>query len=66
MYDEVVKLFGSKCKTDEILLLIDGLKKLVRQGFYEHEFKDIISFCEENNIFWIFMHVPVRYRAADE
>lgn len=52
MYNEIFKLFGSKCKTDEILLLINGLKKLVRQGFYDDEFKDIISFCEENNIFY--------------
>jgi len=42
--------FGSKTKAQEIVLLLNNVKKVVRQGFYEQELPKIEKFCNENNI----------------
>jgi hypothetical protein len=43
-------IFGSKTKAQEMVFLLHDLKKVVRQGFYEHEMPKIERFCNENKI----------------
>ena len=43
-------IFGSKSKSQEILYLLHDAKKVVRQGFYEHELPKVQKFCEENKL----------------
>ncbi|MBI2103247.1 DUF483 domain-containing protein [Candidatus Woesearchaeota archaeon] len=51
MIPKLAKIFGSKTKAQEILLLIAGAKPVVRQGFYEYELPVIEKFCNENEIY---------------
>lgn len=43
-------IFGSKTKAQEIFLLLNDVKKVVRQGFYQNELDKIQEFCAENKI----------------
>ena len=43
-------IFGSKTKAQEIILLLNDVKKVVRQGFYESELPKVGKFCEDNNL----------------
>jgi len=45
--------FGSKTKAQEIVLLLNDAKQVVRQGFYPHELEKVEKFCGENNIYLI-------------
>ncbi|MBU1112109.1 MAG: hypothetical protein ABIG93_04870 [archaeon] len=49
-YQKLHKVFGSKIKTDEMLLLLHDQKEVVRQAFYEEEFPKVEKFCQERNI----------------
>ena len=51
MISKLAKIFGTKTKAQEILLLLAGVKTVVRQGFYEYELPQIEQFCTENNIY---------------
>ena len=57
MYQKLAKIFKTKTKADEILLLLDDQKEVVRQAFYEEEFPKIEDFCKKNNIFCIILYV---------
>ena len=46
-------IFSTRTKSQEILLLLSGAKKVVRQGFYESELGKVIEFFEKNNIFLV-------------
>ncbi len=46
-------IFGSQTKTNEIILLLKDKKPVVRQGFYDSEFKKVKEFCEKNNLFLV-------------
>lgn len=50
--EDLSKIFGSKTKAREILLLLAGVKPLVRQAFYSHEivFKE---FLEKHDVFMV-------------
>jgi len=50
MHKKLTKVFGSKMKADEMLLLFANQKNVVRQAFYEQEFKKVEKFCRINNI----------------
>lgn len=50
MYQKLAKIFKTKTKADEILLLLKDKKEVVRQAFYEEEFPRIEEFCKQNNI----------------
>lgn len=43
-------IFGSNTKSQEILLLLDNAKPVVRQGFYPHEIAPVQDFCHKNNL----------------
>lgn len=51
MINKLAKIFGSKTKAQEIVLLLSGAKAVVRQGFYEYELPQIEQFCAENKIY---------------
>jgi hypothetical protein len=50
MIKQLSLIFGSKTKAQEIVLLQNDAKKVVRQGFYAHELPRIQHFCEKNNL----------------
>ena len=50
MSKEIALIFGSNTKAQEIVLLLNDFKKVVRQGFYEAELSKIEKFCQENKI----------------
>lgn len=51
MIKELVDVFGTKTKVQEMLLLINGAKEVVRQGFYPHELEEVEDFCQKNRIY---------------
>jgi len=53
MITTLIPTFGSKSKAQEILLLLHDAKKVVRQGFYQHEIYAVEKFCRKNEIFLI-------------
>lgn len=53
MFSQLEKIFGSKTKAQEILLLLEDAKGVVRQGFYPRELVEIENFCREKNLFLI-------------
>ena len=44
-------LFGSTTKSLEVLNVIEGVKPVTRQGFYDHELRKVKLFCEKNGLF---------------
>lgn len=44
-------IFGSQTKAQEIVLLLNGAKAVVRQGFYAGELEKVQKFCGENRIY---------------
>jgi len=50
MIDKLARIFGSKTKALEIVFLIQDLKPVVRQGFYDEELPKIIEFCKKNKL----------------
>ena len=44
-------IFGSKTKAQEIMLLINNAKKVVRHGFYESELPRVQKFCHEQHLY---------------
>ena len=51
MISELINIFGTKTKALEVLYLLEGLKPVVRHGFYENELPRIEEFCRENGLF---------------
>ncbi len=47
---ELSLIFGSQTKAQEMVLLLHGAKKVVRQGFYAEELPKVEKFCAENKI----------------
>lgn len=46
-------IFGSQTKAQEIILLLNGAKTVVRQGFYADELEKVQKFCGENRIYLV-------------
>jgi hypothetical protein len=53
MLNNLINIFGTKTKALEIIYLLEGLKPVVRHGFYEHELEKVEEFCNENNLFLV-------------
>ena len=53
MLKELVPIFGTQTKAQEILFLLKDLKAVVRQGFYEPELPAVEKFCQENKFFLV-------------
>jgi hypothetical protein len=45
--------FGSKTKAQEMVLLLNDAKEVVRQGFYDEELLAVERFCQEHDLFLI-------------
>ena len=53
MINKLKHTFGSKSKAQEIVLLINDVKPVVRQGFYDNELIGVENFCKKNNLFFV-------------
>src|SRR3989344_4211942 len=53
LISQLITIFHSRMKAQEILLLLNNTKPVVRQGFYDHELPKIQKFCQENNLYLI-------------
>jgi hypothetical protein len=50
MLKKLRSTFGSYIKAQEILLLINNKKEVVRQGFYDLELHSVKQFCKKNDL----------------
>lgn len=50
MIQRLTKIFGSRSKALEILYLLEDIKPVVRQGFYEEELPEVKEFCKKNRL----------------
>ncbi len=48
--EELTKTFGSRTKGLEIFYLLNGLKQVVRHGFYDKELPEVEYFCKKNHL----------------
>ncbi len=53
MIQQLAFTFGSKTKAQEIVLLLQNAKEVVRQGFYESELFKVEQFCQKNNLYLV-------------
>ena len=53
MFKRLSYIFGSKTKAQEIVMLLNNLKPVVRQGFYESELVKVNKYCSENGLFLV-------------
>lgn len=58
MINKFKYIFGSKSKAQEIVLLLNDVKPVVRQGFYDNEIIGVEKFCKDNNLF----HVTSKFK----
>ena len=50
MIERLTNIFGSVTKALEIVYLMQNIKPVARQGFYEHELDKVKRFCEANDL----------------
>lgn len=53
MFKQLSLIFGSKTKAQEIVLLLQNAKEVVRQGFFDSELHRVERFCEKNNLYLV-------------
>ncbi|PIN74348.1 hypothetical protein COV20_00295 [Candidatus Woesearchaeota archaeon CG10_big_fil_rev_8_21_14_0_10_45_16] len=53
MFHQLSLIFGSMTKAQEILLLLNDKKAVVRHGFYEEELPAVERFCDKNNLIMV-------------
>lgn len=53
MFKQLSLIFGSKTKAQEIVLLLQNAKKVVRQGFFDSELARVELFCQKNNLYLV-------------
>ena len=53
MIQKLAYLFGSKTKAQEILLLQNDVKDVVRHGFYQEQLPRIKKYCQEKNLHFV-------------
>ena len=53
MLNNLTNIFETKTKALEILYLLEGIKPVVRHGFYSNEILRIYRFCSENGLFLV-------------
>lgn len=46
-------VFLTRCKSLEVIYLLNNLKPVVRQGFFENELKEVMNFCKKKNLFLV-------------
>ena len=64
MIKQLSLTFGSKTKAQELVLLLQNAKEVVRQGFFESELHRVEQFCQKNNLHLIKSEFKVIF--ADE
>lgn len=53
MIELLKQVFGTYTKAEEIIYLLEDVKEVVRQGFYEEELGEVERFCQENRLFLV-------------
>lgn len=53
MFKQLSLIFGSKTKAQEIVLLLQNAKEVVRQGFFDFELPCVEQFCQKNNLYLV-------------
>jgi hypothetical protein len=48
---DIQPVLGTRIKSLEILALMEGIKKVVRHGYFEQEMPAVEGFCRENGLF---------------
>lgn len=64
MIEPLSLVFGSKTKAQEIVLLLQNAKEVVRQGFFESELHRVEQFCQKHNLYLVKSNFKVLF--ADE
>lgn len=65
-YDDLVLTFGSKLKADEVLYLINGIKPVIRQLFFEAELEKVEDLCQKNKLFLVKAPFKVLFLDAEQ
>ena len=52
-FNKLSIIFGSKTKAQEIFLLLNNAKEVVRQGYYENELSKVEKYCQVNKLFFV-------------
>ena len=60
MSQELTQIFGSNTKAQEIILLLNEAKEVVRQGFYDSELYKVEKFCKDNHIYVVYCHTYLK------
>lgn len=64
MLKQLSLIFGSKTKAQEVVLLMQNAKEVVRQGFYGQELYRVEQFCQKNHLYLVKSNFKVLF--ADE
>lgn len=64
MFKQLSLIFGSQIKAQEIVLLVQNAKEVVRQGFFYSELHRVEQFCQKKNLYLVRSKFKVLF--ADE
>jgi len=64
MFKKLTLIFGSKTKAQEIVLLLQNAKDVVRQGFFDSELHGVGQLCQKHGLYLIKSNFKVLF--ADE
>src|SRR3989344_9452318 len=53
MFKQLSFIFGSKTKAQEMVLLLQNAKEVVRQGFFDPELYRVEQFCQKNKLYLV-------------
>ena len=53
MFKQLTLIFGSKTKAQEMVLLLQNAKEVVRQGFFDPELYRVEQFCQKNKLYLV-------------
>ncbi|MEK6939217.1 MAG: DUF483 domain-containing protein [Nanoarchaeota archaeon] len=53
MFKQLSLILGSKIKAQEMVLLLQNAKEVVRQGFFDSELHQVEQFCQKNNLYLV-------------
>ena len=65
-YSQIVEVFGSKLKADEVLYLLVGIKPTLRQLFFSDELVSVLAFCKRNGLFVVESPFKIIFSDAEE
>ena len=66
MFKQLSLIFGSKTKAQEIVLLLQNAKVVVRQGFFDSELHRVEQFCQKKNLYLVKSKFRVLFADNDD